>query len=178
MDNYLLHLLAVQLICDGQWWLAESSEWWNSTEMWKKPPKSSKTEKLIFILRSTSDDWPSDPSNKSQLKCKKGPLSHQKIKCLFLDYLQLLVIGQAMQAMKVNQNMTKGPLSHQKMKYSFLYYIQLLMIGQAIRVMKVDQNAKKSNVVSVRVFCCLSLGVLLFQSGSSVVSVWVFCCLS
>ena len=74
--------------------------------------------------------------------------------------------------------MTKGPLSHQKMKYSFLYYIQLLMIGQAIRVMKVDQNAKKSNVVSVRVFCCLSLGVLLFQSGCSVVSVWVFCCLS
>ena len=120
-----------------------------------------------FILRSTSDDWPSDPSNKSQPKCKKGPLSHQKIKCLLLDYVQLLVIGQAIQAMKVNQ-------SHQKMKYSFLYYIQLLMIGQAIRVMKVDQNVKKSNVVSVRVFCCLSLGVLLFQSGSSVVSVWVF----
>ena len=156
-DDWLSHLSdEIQLKCE------------------KSPPKSSKKEKLIFILRSTSDDWPSDPSNKSQPKCKKGPLSHQKIKCLFLDYLQLLVIGQAIQAMKVNQNMTKGPLSHQKMKYSFLYYIQFLMIGQAIRVMKVDQNAKKWNVVSVRVFCCLSLGVLLFQSGSSVVSVWVF----
>ena len=30
-----------------------------------------KNEKLIFILCSTSDDWPSDPSSKSQLKCKK-----------------------------------------------------------------------------------------------------------
>ena len=109
----------------------------------KAPPKSSKKEKLIFILCSTSDDWPSDPSNKSQPKCKKGPLSHQKIKCLFLDYLQLLVIGQAIQAMKVNQNMTKGPLSHQKMKYSFLYYVQLLMIGHAIQATKVNWNAEK-----------------------------------
>ena len=33
---------------------------------------------LIFALRSTSDDWPSDPSNKSQPKCKKGLLSHEK----------------------------------------------------------------------------------------------------
>ena len=29
----------------------------------KRPPKSSKNEILIFI--STSDDWPSDPSDKS-----------------------------------------------------------------------------------------------------------------
>ena len=35
-----------------------------------------KNEMLIFGLRSTSDDWPSDPSDKSQLKFKKGPLSH------------------------------------------------------------------------------------------------------
>ena len=34
-----------------------------------------------------------------------------------------------------------------------------------------------SSVVLVRVFCCFSLGLLLFKSGSSV-SVWVFCCLS
>ena len=31
----------------------------------KSPPKSSKNEKFIFILRLTSDDQPSDPSNKS-----------------------------------------------------------------------------------------------------------------
>ena len=58
------------------------------------------------------------------------------------------------------------------MKCSFLDYIQPLMIGQAIRV---DQNAKNemlfqlgSSVVLVRVFCCFSLGLLLFKSGSSV----------
>ena len=55
---------------------------------------------FIFQLRSTSDDQPSNPSIKHPPKCKKnekGPLSHQKIKCLFLDYVQLLMIGQAIQ---------------------------------------------------------------------------------
>ena len=104
VDNYLLHLLAVQFICNGQWWLAESSEWWKSTKMWKKPPKSSKNEKLIFILHSTSDDQPSDPSNKNQLKCKKDPLSHQKMKCLVSDYVQLLMIGWAIWVANIDQN--------------------------------------------------------------------------
>ena len=40
-------------------------------------------------------------------KTKKGPLSHQKIKCLFLDYIQLLMIGQAIQAKNVDQNAKK-----------------------------------------------------------------------
>ena len=68
------------------------------------PPKSLKKEMLIFELCSTSDDWPSDPSDESQLKCKKGPLSHQKIKCSFLDYVQLLMISRVIPAMKVNRN--------------------------------------------------------------------------
>ena len=59
---------------------------------------------LIFGLCSTSDDWPSDLSDESQLKCEKGPLSHQKMKCSFLDYVQLLMIGQAIRVMKVDQN--------------------------------------------------------------------------
>ena len=61
----------------------------------KRPPKLSKNKMFIFGLHSTSDDWPSDPSKKCQLKGKKqkGPLSHQKIKCSFLDYVQLLMIG-------------------------------------------------------------------------------------
>ena len=41
------------------------------------------------------------------LKNKKGPLRHQKIKCLFLDYVQLLMIGQMIQAKNVNQNVKK-----------------------------------------------------------------------
>ena len=40
-------------------------------------------------------------------KNEKGPLSHQKIKCLFLDYVQLLMIGRAMRAKYVDQNAKK-----------------------------------------------------------------------
>ena len=54
-------------------------------------------------------------------KTKKGPLSHWKIKCSFLDYIQLLMIDWAMQVKIVNQNAKnrKGPLSHQKIKCLF-----------------------------------------------------------
>ena len=40
-------------------------------------------------------------------KNEKGPLSHQQIKCSFLDYIQLLMIGQAIQVKKVNWNAEK-----------------------------------------------------------------------
>ena len=75
---------------------------------------------FISGLRSISDDRPSDPSDEHWPKCKKGPLSHQKMKCSFLDYVQFLMIGQAIQAMNVDQNVKKGPLSHRKMKCLFL----------------------------------------------------------
>ena len=51
-------------------------------------------------------------ATKVNQNAKKGPLSHQEMKCLFLDYIQILMISQAIQAMKVNQNVTKCPLSH------------------------------------------------------------------
>ena len=56
----------------------------------KRPLKSSKNKMFVFGLCSTSDDRPSDLSKKS-----KGLLSHRKIKCSFLDYIQLLMIGRA-----------------------------------------------------------------------------------
>ena len=62
---------------------------------------------------------------------------------MVLDYVQLLIIGRAFQAMKFGQNAKKWLPNHQKMKCSFLDYVQLLMIGQAFRVTKVAQNAKK-----------------------------------
>ena len=40
-------------------------------------------------------------------KNEKDPLSHWKIKCLFLDCVQLLMISQAIQAKNVNQNAKK-----------------------------------------------------------------------
>ena len=42
-------------------------------------------------------------ATKVDQNAKKGPLSHQKMKCLFLDNIQILMISQAIQAMKVNQ---------------------------------------------------------------------------
>ena len=78
-------------------------------------------------------------------KQQKRPLSHQKIKCSFLDYVQLLMIGQAIWAKNIDKNVKKqkGPLSHEKIKCSFLDYIQLLMISWVIRAKNSDQNAKK-----------------------------------
>ena len=85
------------------------------------------------------------------LKPHLPPLSSEKMKCLFLDYLQLLMIGWAGRAKKKNEMLIFGlrstsddwpgwsidlsPVCHlsadKKMKCSFLDYIQLLMIGQA-----------------------------------------------
>ena len=79
---------------------------WNAK---KGPLSHHKNEMLSFGLRSTSDDQPSNLSDKIQPKCEKSPLSHHKMKCSFLDYIQLLMIGWAIQAMKVNRNVAKGP---------------------------------------------------------------------
>ena len=100
----------------------------------KSPPKSSKNEKLIFILHLTFDDWPSVPSNKSRLKCKKGLLSHQKIKCLFLDYVQILMISQAIQAMKGNQNVTKFPPLKSSKNEIFIFGLHSTSDDQATKV--------------------------------------------
>ena len=81
-----------------------------NAKKWKRPPKSLKNKMFIFGLHSTSDDRPSNPSKKcwpNHKKNEKGPLSHQKIKCSFLDYVQLLMIGQAIQAKNVDQTIKK-----------------------------------------------------------------------
>ena len=74
----------------------------------KRPPKSSKNQMFVFGLCSTYDR-PNDPSKKRQPKCKKtkGPLSHWKIKCSFLDYIQLLMISWVIQAKNIDRNAKK-----------------------------------------------------------------------
>ena len=62
------------------------------------------------------------------------------MKCSFLDYVQLLMIGQAIQVMKVTQNAKKMATKSSKNEMLNLDYVQLLMISQAT---KVTQNAKK-----------------------------------
>ena len=51
------------------------------------------------------------------------------MKCLFLDYIQLLMISQVIQVTKVAQNVKNG---HQIVKKcSFLDYVQFMMISRA-----------------------------------------------
>ena len=78
----------------------------------KRPPKSLKNEIFIFGLRSISDDWVNNLSNECQPKCEKRPQSHQKMKCSFVDYVQFLMIGRAIQATNIDQNAKKCPLGH------------------------------------------------------------------
>ena len=143
-----LFLDYVQLLMIGQAIWAKNVN--RNVKKQKRPPKLSKNKMFIFGLCSTSDDQLSDPSKKRRLKCKKnekGPLSHWKIKCSFLDYVQLLMISKVIRAKNIDQNTKKqkGPLSHQKIKCSFLDYVQLLMISQAIRrkmLTKMQKNEK------------------------------------
>ena len=115
--NQMFILDYVQLLMISWVIWARNVDW--NAKKWKRPPKSSKNKMLIFGLHSTSDDWPSNPSKKGQLKCrknKKGPLSHWKIKCLFLDYIQLLMISRAIQIKNVNRNYKKPRMPSKSLK--------------------------------------------------------------
>ena len=119
--------------------------WWSATlvdgfESHPPPLSSQKNKMLIFGLHSTSDDRPG-------WSMDSNPIRHlspaKKIKCSFLDYVQLLMIGRVIRVTNGDWNAKKGPLSHHKMKYSFLDYVQLLIIGWAIQAMKVNWNVTK-----------------------------------
>ena len=119
------------------------------------PPLSSQKNKmLIFGLCSTSDDRPGWLLDSSPVH---HPSPAKKIKCSFLDYIQLLMVSWAAQCATPLQpknkmlvfglystsddrpgwSMDSNPICHpspaKKMKCSFLDYVQLLMIGQAGR---------------------------------------------
>ena len=72
---------------------------------------------FIFGLCSTSDAIQAKNVDQT-IKKTKRPLSHQKIKCSFLDYVQLLMIGQVIQAKNIDQNVKKlkRPLKSSKHK--------------------------------------------------------------
>ena len=54
-------------------------------------PLQSKNKMLVFGLCSTSNDWPGWSMDSNPI-CHPSPAT--KIKCLLLDYVQLLMIGQ------------------------------------------------------------------------------------
>ena len=106
---------------------------------------SLKNKMLVFGLRSTSDDWPSDQSNKSWLKCKKTPKSSRN---------GMLGFGLCStsddrpsdlndKCWPKHKKVKKGPLCQWKIKCSFMDDVQLLMISWAIWATNVDWNAKK-----------------------------------
>ena len=130
--------------------------WWTQTP--STIPLQPKNEILIFGLRSTSDDrpgWWMDSNSIRHLSPAK------KMKCSFLDYVQLLMISQAgswtqtpfathLQPKKWNAHfwimlnvwwlagLVDGLKPHppslsrwKKIKCSFLDYVELLMIGRA-----------------------------------------------
>ena len=90
----------------------------------KGSAKSLKNKMFIFWLCSTSDDQSSNPSKKHQPKHQKNPKmppKSSKIKCLFLDYIQLLMIGRVIWAKNIelkHKKMKKAPWSHRKVKCS------------------------------------------------------------
>ena len=123
----------VQLLMIGQAIRAKNVD--RNAKKWKWTPKSSKNKMFIFGLHSTSDDRPSNPSKKMLTKTQnneKGPLSHWKIKCSFLDYIQLLMISQAIRAKNVDQNTKKWkrPPKSSKNKWFILDYVQLLILAK------------------------------------------------
>ena len=66
---------------DGQW-----------TQISLPPLSSKKIKMLIFGLHSTSDDWPGWSMDSNPVH---HPFPAKKMKCLFLDYVQLLMISRA-----------------------------------------------------------------------------------
>ena len=71
--------------------------WWSAglidgLEPHLSPISSQKNKMLVFGLRSTSDDR---PGWSMDLNPVRHPSPAKKIKCSFLDYVQLLMIGQA-----------------------------------------------------------------------------------
>ena len=131
--------------------------WSDGLEPHPPPLSSQKNKMLIFGLRSTSDDWPGWSMDSNPIH---HPSPAKKMKCLFLDYVQLLMIDQAgwwtqtlsatplqpknkmlifglcstsgdRQGWSVDSNPICHPSQAKKIKCSFLDYVQLLMISRA-----------------------------------------------
>ena len=103
------------------WWSARLVE---GLEPHLQPLSNQKNEMLIFVLCSTSGNQPGWSMDSNPI-CHPSPT--KKMKCLFLDYFQFLVIIQAGWWTRTPSTTPLQP----KNECSFLDYIQLLMIGGA-----------------------------------------------
>ena len=132
------------------WWSARLV---NGLEPHLPPLSSQKHDMLIFGLRSTSDDWPGWSMDSNPI-CHPSPA--KKMKCLFLDYIQLLMISQAG---PWTQAPSATSLQPKKMKGSFLDYVQLLMIswtGQWTQTPSAPPLCSQKNEMLIFGFCSTS----------------------
>ena len=92
----IYHLSPAKKKWNAHFWIMFNF-WWsaglvNGLECHPPPLSSQKHEMLLFGLHSTSDDQPG-------LSMHSNPICHlspaKRMKCSFLDYVQLLMIGQA-----------------------------------------------------------------------------------
>ena len=88
---------------------------------------------LIFGLHSTSDDRPSNPSDKSQPKCKKKrPPKSSKNEMLVFGLLSTSEDRPSNLSNESQPKCEKGPPESSKNEMLIFGYIQLLMISQVI----------------------------------------------
>ena len=115
-----LFLDYIQLLMIG--WAIRAKNVDQNIKKQKGPLSYHKNKMFIFGLCSTSDDWLSDPSKKLSTKIQKnekGPLSHWKMKCSFLDYVQLLMIGQVIRVKNIERPSIKHWTKCKKLKKAF-----------------------------------------------------------
>ena len=96
MDLNPIHHLSPAKEWNAHFWITFNF-WWSAglvdgLEPHLPPLSSQKNKMLVFGLCSTSDDWPGWSMDSNPI-CHPSPA--KKMKCLFLDYVQLLMIGQA-----------------------------------------------------------------------------------
>ena len=109
------------LIMFNFWWLAGLV---NGLEPHLPSLSKQKNDMLIFVLHSSSDHWLGWSMDSNPIH---HPSPTKTMKCSFLDYVELLIVGWAGQ-------WTRTPSTtclQAKMKCSFWNYVLLLMIGQA-----------------------------------------------
>ena len=141
--------------------------WWSAglvdgLEPHLPPLSSHKNEMLIFGFCSTSDDQPGWSMDSNPIHHPSAP---KKMKCSFLDYVQLLMISQVCRwtwtpsttclqpknemlifwlcstsddwpGFSIDSNPIHHPSPPKKMESSFLYYVQLLMLARLVNGLK------------------------------------------
>ena len=96
MDSNAIHHPSPAKEWNANFWITFNF-WWsvglvNGLESHLLPLSKQKNDMLIYVLRSTSDDWPGWSMDSNPI-CNLS--ATKNMKCLFLDYVQLLMISQA-----------------------------------------------------------------------------------